>query len=118
MTPQTTGQCLLRNFLAMLEATCEQDAHALAPADMRRAAALSRLPQPAQSLLLRLLLRKGPWFRVRCLAYEDVEDVDAATADLVSSGLLTMPRVHPPSPSGVRGGTPPAHRRSCVPHAT
>lgn len=95
---QTAGQCLRRNFLAMLDSTSQVDAHALAPTDISNAAALQQLSQPAQSLLLRLLLRKGPWFRVRALAYEDVPDVDANVAELLAARLLipATPRLATP----------------------
>lgn len=86
---QTAGQCLRRNFLAMLDSTCDVDAHALAARDTHNADMLRRLTHAAQSLLLRLLLRRGPWFRVRSLVYEDVTDVDATVAELVAAGLLT-----------------------------
>lgn len=81
----------------MLDSTCELDCHALARDDMQNADTFRQLPQSAQSLLLRLLLRKGPWFRVSSLAYEDVADVDCAVGTLVGAGLLVTATPQPDS---------------------
>eukprot|EP00887_Chlorella_sp_A99_P003277 scaffold9.g3277.t1 len=45
------------------------------------------LPPPAQCLFLRLLQRKGPWFRLDTLSYSEVPDVAAAAAQLEAAGL-------------------------------
>jgi hypothetical protein len=64
--------------------------HALSEADLNSADTMRGLAAPCQSLLLRLLLRKGPWFRVDSLCYEDVEDVDAAVRALRSVGFVKV----------------------------
>jgi hypothetical protein len=87
---QTTGECLRRNFLSMLDSCCKLDAHALSREDLRHADALHKLPEAAQSLLLRLVLRKGPWFRVDRLSYEDVDDCDAAVEALKEAALVEV----------------------------
>lgn len=62
--------------------------HALSEYDLESAEKLRQLSKPCQSLLLRLLLRKGPWFRVDSLWYEDVEDPGAAVKALHAAGFM------------------------------
>ena len=42
---------------------------------------------PAQMLLLRLFLRKGPWFRLNSLAYSELGDAALAAETLVGLGF-------------------------------
>ena len=42
-----------------------------------------QLPLLAQALLVRLLLRRGPWFLQGKLAYEEIPDLRAAAAPLL-----------------------------------
>lgn len=85
----------------MMQASCELDKHALSAADLEAAAKLRNLPAPSQSLLLRLLLRKGPWFRVDSLWYEDVEDKEDAVRALHAAGFLQLLAAEPAT--GTRG---------------
>ena len=48
----------------------------------------AQLPQPSQALLVRLLMRQGPWFRAGKLVYEEIGDVDRAAAPLLALGWL------------------------------
>ena len=54
-------------------------------------ARFAQLPEPAQALLVRLVMRRGPWFRAGKLAYEEIGDIHTAAAPLLGPGWL-MPR--------------------------
>lgn len=43
---------------------------------------------PQQHLLLRLWARRGPWFRVAALRYDEVPDAPATASALCTAGLL------------------------------
>ncbi len=47
-----------------------------------------QLPQPSQALMVRLLMRRGPWFRADKLAYEEIPDIDGSAAPLLELGWL------------------------------
>lgn len=49
---------------------------------------LNALSAPARQLYVRLVNRKGPYFRVRRLEYPEIGALDAAIAELVANGLL------------------------------
>jgi hypothetical protein len=46
------------------------------------------LPRPAQALLVRMLLRKGPWFLECQLRYQEIGDVRVAAQSLLEAGFL------------------------------
>ncbi|MGE8321344.1 MAG: VRR-NUC domain-containing protein, partial [Comamonas sp.] len=48
----------------------------------------AQLPQPSQALLVRLLMRRGPWFRAGKLVYEEIPDIEGAAAPLLALGWL------------------------------
>ncbi|WP_444679243.1 hypothetical protein [Halomonas sp. E19] len=48
----------------------------------------ARLPQPAQALLVRMVMRKGELFRTARLGYAEIGDPAAALAPLVEAGLV------------------------------
>lgn len=50
----------------------DQDAHLFTPQELQHMHAMSGLPHPALSLLLRLALRRGTWFAVQELQYSEV----------------------------------------------
>lgn len=81
----------------MMQSTCDLDKHALSAADLESAEKLKQLSAPSQSLLLRLLLRKGPWFRVESLWYEDVVDKEDAVRALHAAGFVRLLAVEPGS---------------------
>ncbi|MDR3004737.1 MAG: VRR-NUC domain-containing protein, partial [Acidovorax sp.] len=49
----------------------------------------AHLPQPAQALLVRMVMRKGPWFRASKLRYDEIGDVQQAAAPLLALGWLS-----------------------------
>lgn len=48
----------------------------------------TQLPQPSQALMVRLLMRRGPWFRAAKLVYEEIPDREAAAGPLLALGWL------------------------------
>ena len=48
----------------------------------------TQLPQPSQALMVRLLMRRGPWFRAGKLAYEEIPDIAGAAGPLLALGWL------------------------------
>lgn len=48
----------------------------------------ARLPQPAQALLVRMVMRKGTLFRASKLDYAEIGDVRLAAAPLLASGWV------------------------------
>ena len=51
------------------------------------------LPQPSRALLVRLLLRRGPWFLESKIAYEEIPAIREAATPLLELGWLNA--VHP-----------------------
>ena len=47
------------------------------------------LPQPAQALLVRMVMRRGPWFRASKLVYEEIPQIQAAALPLLALGWLS-----------------------------
>ncbi|MDX4956921.1 VRR-NUC domain-containing protein [Delftia acidovorans] len=48
----------------------------------------TQLPQPSQALMVRLLMRRGPWFRAGKLVYEEIPGIAEAAAPLLELGWL------------------------------
>ncbi|AOV04533.1 MULTISPECIES: VRR-NUC domain-containing protein [Delftia] len=48
----------------------------------------TQLPQPSQALMVRLLMRRGPWFRAGKLVYEEIPAIADAAAPLLDLGWL------------------------------
>lgn len=48
-----------------------------------------RLPQSAQALLVRMVMRKGPWFRAGKLVYEEIPHTAEAAAPLLDIGWIS-----------------------------
>ena len=47
-----------------------------------------QLPQPSRAVLVRLLLRRGPWFLESKIAYEEIPAIRAAATPLLEIGWL------------------------------
>ncbi len=78
----------LANFeraLAWLDARC---ADLFDDAERRFADDFVRMPQASRALFVRMLMRKGPYFRVSRLAYDEIGCPRAAAAPLVAAGWL------------------------------
>ncbi len=48
----------------------------------------AQLPQPSRALMVRLLMRRGPWFRASKLVYEEIPDIAGAAGPLLALGWL------------------------------
>jgi len=76
------------NFLELLDFVESRYATALRPKDIDFAARFRACDTDAQRLLVRLLMRKGPLFRVDRIQYNEIAAVPAAIAELVANRLL------------------------------
>jgi len=79
----------LKNFLSLVRFVRGHYADLLDKRERDYADQFERLSGAAQSLYVRMILRKGPLFRSDKLHYDDVDDVDAAAAELATAGLLS-----------------------------
>jgi HD superfamily phosphodiesterase len=77
----------LSNFLAVLQDVAERYGDLLLPSERARSETFLGLPGPAQRLYVRMLSRRGPWFRTDALAYAEIEDLPAALRDLEAAGF-------------------------------
>jgi tetratricopeptide (TPR) repeat protein len=73
----------LRNFRQAIDWVVERNADLLSQAERQFATQLSLLPEPAQALLARLLMRRGTLFRRSKIRYAEIEALDAALAALI-----------------------------------
>ena len=78
----------LHNFQRALNWLGERHGDLLDEAEQRFLAQFARLPHFSRALLVRLLMRRGPWFRAGRLAYEEIPDVADAAAPLLAVGWL------------------------------
>lgn len=79
----------LHNFRRALDWIGERHSDLLDAAEQRFLTQFPALPQLSQALMVRMLMRRGPWFRAGKLAYEEIPDVAAAAAPLLGLGWLT-----------------------------
>ncbi|MBO9678441.1 MAG: VRR-NUC domain-containing protein [Acidovorax sp.] len=78
----------LHNFQRALDWLGERYGDLLDGAEQAFLARFARLPQPSQALMVRLLMRRGPWFRAGKLVYEEIPDIGGAAAPLLALGWL------------------------------
>lgn len=69
---QCHGCALQASLATHIPCHSQLDAHLFSPSELALMGGFKALPVPAQSLLLRLHLRRGPWFHLSSLAYEEV----------------------------------------------
>ena len=79
----------LHNFRRALDWIGERHGDLLDGAEQRFLAQFPVLPQLSQALMVRMLMRRGPWFRAGKLAYEEIPDVASAAVPLLEQGWLT-----------------------------
>jgi hypothetical protein len=77
----------LDNFEAVLRDVRERYGGLLNPRERERTEAFLALPLGARRLYVRMLTRKGPWFRRDGLRYPEIPDLEGALADLAGAGL-------------------------------
>ncbi|KAB2892463.1 MAG: VRR-NUC domain-containing protein, partial [Burkholderiaceae bacterium] len=78
----------LHNFQRALDWLGERYGDLLDGAEQAFLARFARLPQPSRALMVRLLMRRGPWFRAGRLVYEEIPDIGGAAAPLLALGWL------------------------------
>jgi fanconi-associated nuclease 1 len=106
--PVGSGERLRSAFEEIAAAAEKHDAHLLAEDETGFLASYRNLDLSSQCLFLRLLLRRGPLFRVASLAYQEVVDSRAAAAVLALAGLavvLAADGMDSNSQGGVRGSS-------------
>lgn len=78
----------LHNFHRVLDWVSERYADVLSGQERSFIDRFRTLPQPSQGLLVRLVMRKGEWFRADKLSYSEIGDIDTAAAPLLELGWL------------------------------
>ncbi|SEJ09392.1 VRR-NUC domain-containing protein [Achromobacter sp. NFACC18-2] len=78
----------LHNFQRALAWISDRYADLLDADDRRFLADFAALPQAPQALLVRMLMRRGPWFRASRLVYDEIPGVEEAAAPLQALGWL------------------------------
>ncbi|WP_088140996.1 VRR-NUC domain-containing protein [Achromobacter xylosoxidans] len=78
----------LHNFQRALTWVGERYADLLDDAERRFMAEFPALPLASQALMVRMLMRRGPWFRASRLAYEEIGASQAAAGPLLELGWL------------------------------
>ncbi|WP_233236804.1 VRR-NUC domain-containing protein [Bordetella sp. LUAb4] len=78
----------LRNFTFALAWIAERYGDLLDDAELAFLSDYAGLPQPSQALLVRMVMRKGPYFRADSLHYAEIGDPMIAAAPLLDLGWL------------------------------
>lgn len=86
--PQLVADYYRSNFDRLVEHARHWYADLLTTEEADWIAAYSYLPADAQCLLVRLLIRKGEWFRSDKLNYDEIVDLDAAARELEQGGFI------------------------------
>ncbi len=79
----------LHNFQRALDWVQARHGDLLDAAEQQFLAHFRRLPQDARALLVRMVMRRGPWFRASQLAYEEIPHTGEAAAPLLALGWLS-----------------------------
>ena len=88
--PDLAPDYYLRNFRTVVDAVCTRYGDLLSPEEHDRLARFGGVSADGQKLYVRLLSRKGVWFRADKLDYPEIGDVDRAADELAEAGLLTI----------------------------
>lgn len=87
---RSSGACLRKNFGVIMEIIKKQEPRVLDEEEQNFMKAYESLSKQAQSLFLRLSLRRGFMFRLPSLSYNDVPDIDCAAHELHNSKLMLL----------------------------
>lgn len=79
----------LHNFQQALDWLAQRYGDLLSEQEVDFIAGFARLPQSSRALLVRMLMRRGPWFRASKLAYEEIPMTVDAAAPLLERGWLS-----------------------------
>ena len=80
----------LHNFQLVLDWVGERYDDVLIEQERRFIADFARLPETSRALFVRMVMRKGDYFRVSKLNYPELGDTHAALAPLIEMGWLTL----------------------------
>ncbi|RJF96279.1 VRR-NUC domain-containing protein [Noviherbaspirillum saxi] len=78
----------LKNFDTVLDWVCTRYRHLINDAEEQLIACVNALPRPSRALLVRMIMRKGPFFRISKLAYDEIGCAREALHALVQHGLV------------------------------
>lgn len=87
----------LHNFHRVLDWVSERYADILSDQERAFIDTFRALPQSAQGLLVRMVMRKGEWFRADKLNYPEIGHTEAAAAPLLNAGWLDAAAPLPPA---------------------
>ncbi|OEE67659.1 restriction endonuclease [Enterovibrio norvegicus FF-33] len=93
--PVLSPRYYLDNFLSIIDVVSTRYGDLLTQTEQRWLFTFSSLPLDAKLLTVRLLSRKGCWFRRDKLHYEEIDDIDSAIRDLAKHGFVTVTRTPP-----------------------
>ncbi len=79
----------LHNFQQALDWLAQRYGDLFSAQEADFIAGFARLPQNSRALLVRMLMRRGPWFRASKLAYEEIPVTLDAAAPLLECGWLS-----------------------------
>ncbi|XP_024518096.1 fanconi-associated nuclease 1 homolog [Selaginella moellendorffii] len=79
-----------QNFLYMLQVVLERDLHLFTSDEIELLEAFRSISSDGQRLFVRLAQRKGPWFRLQNIFYEDIGDTNSAVHELVERRYLVF----------------------------
>ncbi|WP_146802010.1 VRR-NUC domain-containing protein [Bisbaumannia pacifica] len=88
IAPLSDPRYYLANFRAALDWVVARYDDLLRDEERDFLARFAALPEAAQALLVRLVMRRGEHFRTSRLEYAEIGDTDAALAPLIASGLV------------------------------
>ena len=89
-TPPLSPFYYLENFFKVLDFVLSHYEHLLLPEERAFHGRFSQLDRPSQCLYVRLISRKGPYFRVDKLSYDEIGDIASAGAGLIAAGFLAL----------------------------
>ncbi|WP_313622015.1 VRR-NUC domain-containing protein [Achromobacter sp.] len=78
----------LHNFQRALAWISDRYADLLDAGDRQFLEDFAALPQASQALMVRMLMRRGPWFRASRLVYDEIPGIEDAAAPLQALGWL------------------------------
>ncbi len=78
----------LQNFQRALAWISERYGDLLGEAEQQFLVRFAQLPKLSQALMVRMLMRRGPWFRASKLVYEEIPATTEAAAPLLQLGWL------------------------------
>jgi hypothetical protein len=79
----------LDNFLVVLSTILSRYADLLIPDELRFITEFAKLPRKSQSLLARMVMRRGELFRASQLQYAEIGDTRSAAQSLIEAGWIT-----------------------------